>query len=51
MTWDDVAEKFMKQTEGVLDEDLARTIIDQTKDINNAPDVSVFAEMLGGPRI
>ncbi len=47
MTWDDVAGKFMKQTEHVLDRDLARTIIDRTKEIDKDLDVSVFAGMLG----
>jgi len=48
MTWDDVSGKFMKQTAGVLDGGLARAIIDHTKDIDRATDVSVFAAMLGG---
>ncbi len=51
MTWDDVAGKFMKQTEHVLDRDLARTIIDRTKEIDKDLDVSVFAGMLGGAGI
>lgn len=48
MTWDDVAGKFMKQTGGLLDGNLAGRIIEHAKDIDKAPDVSVFAAMLGG---
>jgi len=48
MTWDDVAGKFMKQTQHVLDRVLAQKIADRTKEIDKYADVSVFAEMLGG---
>lgn len=48
MTWEDVAGKFIKQTERVLDRKLAQKIINQTKEIEKVIDVSAFAEMLGG---
>ncbi len=47
MTWDDVAEKFMKQTAHVLDKALAEEVIARTKCIEKEPDISKFAEMLG----
>ena len=48
MSWDDVSEKFLKQSKNVIDEALAQKIIEKTKLIEQEKDISKFAEMLGG---
>jgi 2-methylcitrate dehydratase len=48
MTWEDVANKFMRQSAQSIDRTLALNIIERTKMIEQEKDISEFAEMLGG---
>lgn len=48
MSWEDVANKFIRQSERVIDKSLAQKIIELTKNIEQEKDISAFAEMLGG---
>ena len=46
MTWADVTEKFMTQSEPVLDRKIAREIAQRVASIDTEADVRTFAELL-----
>jgi hypothetical protein len=48
MGWGDVTDKFLRQSNNLIDDALAQRIIEKTKLIEHEKDISQFAEMLGG---